>query len=73
MTDNTKEAQNLIISEIEKAFNMLNEHIESNSVASGGMVSATFVRVSTEIIVKLMKEGINKEDQFPDEVDPDKA
>lgn len=52
-----KQGQKIIIQNIEAALTALHNHFVSNSVASNGNVSTTFIKASFDTYIKHLKKG----------------
>lgn len=57
MTKKEKQGQKIIIQNIEAALTALHNHFVSNSVASNGNVSTTFIKTSFDTYIKHLKKG----------------
>lgn len=59
LTEKEQQARELITGEIEKAFKILTDSLETASVASDGMVRVSYVKACASVIVK----ALNKEEK----------
>lgn len=62
LTEQEQQAKKLIANEIEKAFKILTDSLESAGVATGGLVRVAYVKACASVIVNQLNKEEEKED-----------